>query len=348
AAAQPLPQLRARRTQHDATRGMEEDAPVKRSVAELAGKFKNAASTPDTEQGPTSKPIRRRPPPRSLQIPPHTPVEPERADGAISPFAARPKRNSALIEKLQANLLLSPTALLPSPKSPGFMLIGPSFAPPSPSPTPGHNTSSLTSVAVATPVTPTSPLPLLSPQSEEEVPASFEIPASAAEGAVLPSINKSRARLSIKRRPPSRRNRVSSSGEEEGGVSPNTEDPPLLAPSSEAKGGRSQRVEEKEKEQLRVSRRCLIQSPLARGSTAPRRHRGPRITWRPNPHAHNLGPRHSLRPPTALSPMEEQEEEEEEEEEVSLRGIQTSVYQWERRRRERAGAGTGRKCPVHT
>jgi len=46
----------------------------------------------------------------------------------------------------------------------------------------------------------------------------------------------SRARLSIKRRPPSRRNRVSSSGEEEGAVSPNTEDTPLLAPSSEPGG----------------------------------------------------------------------------------------------------------------
>ncbi|KAJ3589427.1 hypothetical protein NHX12_010272 [Muraenolepis orangiensis] len=39
-----------------------------------------------------------------------------------------------------------------------------------------------------------------------------------------------RPRLSIKRRPPSRRNRLSSSGEE-GGVSPTSADTPLLAPS---------------------------------------------------------------------------------------------------------------------
>ncbi|CAL8363508.1 unnamed protein product [Lota lota] len=197
---------------------MEEEAPAKRSVAELAGKFKNAG--PDHELGLEPKSVRRRPP-RSLQIQTHTSAEHEKADAALPPFAAgKPKRNSALIEKLQANLALSPSALLPSPKSPGFKFTAPSFTPPC------HSTSSLTPVAAVMPVTPTSP------QSKEEVPASFETPPSAQDGAMLVSINKSRARLSIKRRPPSRRNRTSSSGEE-GVVSPSMEDTPLLAPSNQ-------------------------------------------------------------------------------------------------------------------
>ncbi|CAL8280756.1 unnamed protein product [Arctogadus glacialis] len=203
---------------------MEEEAPVKRSVAELAGKFKNVV--PDNEPAP--KPVRLRPP-RSLQIQLQHPAEQEKADGATTQLAAgRPKRNSALIEKLQANLALSPSALLTSPLSPGFKFAPPAFTPPSPC----RPASCHTPVAGVTPVTPTSPLAVLTPQSEEEAPASFETPPSAQDGAVLVSIIKTRARLSIKRRPPSRRNRTASSGEE-GGVSPSTEDTPPLAPSSQ-------------------------------------------------------------------------------------------------------------------
>ncbi|XP_036380344.1 duboraya isoform X2 [Megalops cyprinoides] len=160
---------------------MEEDSLVKPSVAELAGRFKGHA------------------------LPMPTAVEGKPAVTSPHPPKVKPK-NSPLIEKLQANLALSPTALLPSPKSPGVKL----------QPSPPFSLSP-----------PCSPLsaPLRPPQrqlSVEEAPASFEKPA---EGGVLPSINKSRARGSVKRRPPTRQHRKScgDEGGAGGGSTPSPE-----------------------------------------------------------------------------------------------------------------------------
>ncbi|KAK2827972.1 hypothetical protein Q5P01_019006 [Channa striata] len=184
---------------------MEEAAPSRRSVAELAGKFKGSAPPQDAAANETDKPVRRRPP-RSLHIPKPAADEQEQSpDGTSQPTPA--KRNS-LIEKLQAQLVLSPTAKVTSPKSPGFRLLPPAFAPPAPGSTPGTASSK---------TTPTSPV-ATTPVSEEERPVSFEDPLAAGEGSVLPSMNKSRARHSLRRRPPSRRHRKSSSGDEVGVV----------------------------------------------------------------------------------------------------------------------------------
>ncbi|XP_075994008.1 duboraya isoform X2 [Genypterus blacodes] len=153
------------------------------------------------------KPVRRRPP-RSLQLKVPTEQQ-EKPPDVTSPLPAKAKRNSALIEKLQANLVLSPTALLPSPMSPGLRFLPPSFTPPSPASTP--SSAPVTAATTPSSVTPTSPT---SPQGEEEGPASFEAPPT--EGTKLLSINKSRARHSIRRRPPSRRHRESSTGDDVG------------------------------------------------------------------------------------------------------------------------------------
>ncbi|XP_061558035.1 duboraya [Phycodurus eques] len=187
----------------------EERTASRPTVAELAGRFKGASPPPASE---TEKPARRRPP-RSLQLPKTHVDEHERPTGVTSPVKA--KRNSALIEKLQTNLVLSPAALLPSPKSPGFRLL-PHFSPPSsPSPTTGSPSSTLTS-----------PSPVsTSLVTEEEGPVSFEAPPTAAEGSLLINVNKSRARHSLRRRPPSRRHRKSSSGEEVGVATEETDTP---------------------------------------------------------------------------------------------------------------------------
>ncbi|XP_038565169.1 duboraya isoform X5 [Micropterus salmoides] len=179
---------------------MEGEAPPRRSVAELAGRFKCSAPPHDAAGNDTEKPVRRRPP-RSLQLPKTHGDDQEQPPGVTSPLPTKAKRNSALIEKLQANLALSPSAMLPSPKSPGFRLLPPAF-PPASAPV---TTSSTT--------TPTSPV-IVSPLTEEEGPATFEAPPTVAEGSILMNINKSRARHSIRRRPPSRRHRTSSSGDE--------------------------------------------------------------------------------------------------------------------------------------
>ncbi|KAM9728238.1 duboraya, partial [Menidia menidia] len=161
---------------------MEDEAPPRPSVAELAGRFRGSAPQSAPPRTEAEKPVRRRPP-RTLALPPRDPEPPPAAGGP--PI----KRNSALIEKLQANLALSPTA--PPLKSPG----------PRQSP-----------VAMATPASPTGPA-----HAEEEGPASFEAPPTAKDGNLLSSFNKGRARLSIRRRPPSRRHRKSSSEEGGGG-----------------------------------------------------------------------------------------------------------------------------------
>ncbi|XP_020488945.1 duboraya [Labrus bergylta] len=187
---------------------MEEEALPRRSVADLAGRFKGLAPPQDAAGEKTEKPVRRRPP-RSLQIPkPHE--DNQEPEGVTSTLPVKVKRNSALIEKLQANLALSPTALLPSPKSPGFRLLPPSFPPQSP-------VSAPVTTVTTTPSTPTPLSPVAtSPLTEEEGPASFEAPPIPEEGSILSNINKSRARHSTRRRPPSRRHRKTSSGDEVG------------------------------------------------------------------------------------------------------------------------------------
>ncbi|XP_051903504.1 duboraya isoform X1 [Hippocampus zosterae] len=178
----------------------EEQTASRPSVAKLAGMFKGSSPPPASETL-QEKPVRRRPP-RSLQLPKSHGDEHERPSGVTSPVKA--KRNSALIEKLQANLALSPANLLPSPKSPGFRLLPPFSPPSSPSPTAGTPSPTLTSPSSIS----------TSLVTEEEGPVSFEAPPTAAEGSLLMNVNKSRARHSLRRRPPSRRHRKSSNGEE--------------------------------------------------------------------------------------------------------------------------------------
>ncbi|XP_026862397.2 duboraya isoform X1 [Electrophorus electricus] len=186
---------------------------IKTSVAELAGKFTCKTSFPTEPEGPLQdKPVRKRPPGK-LQLPVSSDVGHghEEQKGEVTSHPPRRNRNSALIEKLQANLNRSPTALLPSPMSPGAM---------KPHPAPFSPTS---------PCSPCTP-PAIHTPSQEEVPASFETPA---EGKVLQSINKGRARHSIKRRPPSRRQRNPSEdevgAEEEKTVAPGSESTPTGA-----------------------------------------------------------------------------------------------------------------------
>ncbi|KAJ7990173.1 hypothetical protein DPEC_G00297570 [Dallia pectoralis] len=96
-----------------------------------------------------------------------------------------------LIGRLQANLALSPTCLLTLPKSPRGNLPSVTFCPISPCSSQSPTRS-----------------------NEEEEPITFDMPA---EGTPLLSFNKSRARLSFKRRPPTRQHRQSCG--EEGVVS---------------------------------------------------------------------------------------------------------------------------------
>ncbi|XP_053188066.1 duboraya [Scomber japonicus] len=197
-----------------------EEAPSRRSVAELAGRFKAPAASTDAAATETEKPVRRRPP-RTLQLT-KPPADDQEAPEVTSPQPGKVKRNSALIEKLQANLALSPTALLPSPKSPGFRMLPAGFVLPAP-------VSALeTTVTTSSTATPTNPVSL-SPATAEELPTSFEEPPTAAEGSILPSINKGRARHSIRRRPPSRRHRKTSS-EDDGGVTNEGEDTTPTSP----------------------------------------------------------------------------------------------------------------------
>ncbi|XP_062872796.1 capZ-interacting protein isoform X2 [Trichomycterus rosablanca] len=153
-------------TSECATGRMEEASPVKSIVAELAGKLKDHAQ----------------PMPRNEEKPVIAP-----------PPAPKPKlKNSPLIEKLQANLTLTPTVLLTSTKSPEVRQQAVPFCLVSPCQT----------------QSPT--LRPLQQSGTDEVPISFEQPA---EGTLLPSFNKSRVRLSFNRRPPTRQHRKSA-GEE--------------------------------------------------------------------------------------------------------------------------------------
>ncbi|RVE65106.1 hypothetical protein OJAV_G00132540 [Oryzias javanicus] len=165
-----------------------EDSPSKPSVAELAGRLKgHILPMPNSND---ESPFRKRPP-CSLKLQ-HQTHENEESENSVPPKPHAKMKNSAIIEKLQANLALSPTALLPSAKSPEGKL----------------------QPSTLTPTTPSSPFsPTLRPShqsSEEEDPISFDSPP---EGATLPNFNKTRARLSFKRRPPTRQHRRSAGDE---------------------------------------------------------------------------------------------------------------------------------------
>lgn len=179
------------------------DSPSQPSVAELAGRFKGHILPMPTSNN--EPPFRKRPP-CSLKLPPQRDNDNEDAQKTLSPNPLKVRtRNSALIEKLQANLALSPTALLPSPKSPDVKL--PPAAPLSPTSPQSPRSPGL------------SPHSLRPPQlsSEEEDPVSFETPP---EGTTLPSLHKTRARLSFKRRPPTRQHRRSAGEEDAASLSP--------------------------------------------------------------------------------------------------------------------------------
>ncbi|XP_029086753.1 capZ-interacting protein isoform X3 [Monodon monoceros] len=160
------------------------------SVAQLAGRFREQAAAAKT---PASKPTRRKPPCSLSLFPPRVELG-QNGEEKSPPNASHPPKvkvkSSPLIEKLQANLVLDPAALLPgaSPKSPGLKaMVSPFHSPPS---------------------TPSSPGVWSRASEPEEMPVSFDQPP---EGSHLPSYNKVRTRGSIKRRPPSRRFRRSQS-----------------------------------------------------------------------------------------------------------------------------------------
>lgn len=209
---------------------MEKDPPSKPSVAELAGKFKGHILPM-----PSAHNEFRRRPPCSLKL--HNPKEnsedSDKTNVPPSSFKIKAK-NSAIIEKLQANLALSPTSLLPSPKSPDVNL-QPTTSPPTTLP--------------CSPLSPLSPNLRSSHQSsEDEEPVSFSDPP---EGTPLHSFNKTRARLSFKRRPPTRQHRRSAGDEASlvrGSLSPcelnspteNGEDPDQVFNSPEEDDGHRQ------------------------------------------------------------------------------------------------------------
>ncbi|XP_043929038.1 capZ-interacting protein [Protopterus annectens] len=116
--------------------------------------------------------------------------EEKAADGGISQASKVKSKLSPGIGKLQTNLNFDPAALRPGgpPKSPGLKLVhSPNISP------------------ASTPTTPPTPTTLSQP-IHDEVPVGFENPP---EGAPLQSFNKGRTRLSMKRRPPSRKHRRS-------------------------------------------------------------------------------------------------------------------------------------------
>ncbi|XP_028276011.1 capZ-interacting protein isoform X2 [Parambassis ranga] len=212
-----------------------EDSPSKPSVAELAGRFKGHILPAPNDELPF-----RRKPPSSLKLHNQSDNNEESDKSTAPPTPSKIKmKNSAIFEKLQANLALSPTALLPSPKSPEVKLQ------PAPAPVP----------APLSPTSPRSPLTPLSPtlrpsrqSSEEEDPVGFESPP---EGNPLPSFNKTRARLSFKRRPPTRQHRRSA-GEEAGAFGSSLSPCELYSPKENGDKDRvlDSPTEEAENEQL--------------------------------------------------------------------------------------------------
>ncbi|KAG7224722.1 hypothetical protein INR49_004613, partial [Caranx melampygus] len=194
-----------------------EEAVSRRSVAELAGRF---TAPPHNAAGSEAEKLVRRRPPRTLPLPTTRGDEQEQSPGVTSPLPSKAKRNSALIEKLQVRLGSFPCSpgLQPHPlsKEPWLQLLPPTLTPTSPGSAPETVVTSLCTVTPTSPVT-------ASPVTEEEGPTSFEAPPTVTEGSILPSMNKSRARVSIRRRPPSRRHRKSSSGDEVGVTNDSTD-----------------------------------------------------------------------------------------------------------------------------
>ncbi|XP_061733990.1 capZ-interacting protein isoform X1 [Nerophis ophidion] len=167
-----------------------EDSPPKPSVAELAGRFKgHILPVPSAHD---KSPHRRTLPPCSLKFPKRkNDTDKSKTNIApVSPVQVRMKSPS-VIEGLQANLALSPTALLPSPKSAADVNPRPESPPCDSSPARDTLTPTLRPLQVAV---------------EEDKPVGFDSPP---EGMPLPSFTKTRARLSFRRRPPTRQHRKS-------------------------------------------------------------------------------------------------------------------------------------------
>ncbi|KAI4877919.1 hypothetical protein NFI96_017411 [Prochilodus magdalenae] len=279
----------------------QKESVVKRSVAELAGKFACQSDVPKGPEG--NKPVRRRPP-RSLPLPASNDAaqnQDEQQKGEVTSHPPRKQRNSALIEKLQANLALSPSGLLPSPLSPG------ATKPP---------------VLTFSPDSPCSPAgPAVAPKPSKEAPASFEKPA---EGTVLQSINKGRARHSIKRRPPSRRHRKSSSDdvgtEEEKTTSPVSE--------SSAPGGKEEDVFEKQKVEEKKDGSAEPAPSTSEEQTEPNQSASPDSEQKPTPEE-NMETKACEEVPVSSEKEEKIEEEEKKPDEPHLANSTSETIQQE-------------------
>ncbi|XP_067849146.1 capZ-interacting protein-like isoform X2 [Heptranchias perlo] len=188
------------------------------SVAALASKFSHKTSnTLEKDEKLPRGPIRKKPP-CSLPLcgnsrntkteTDHNGDEKPSVNDSSHHSKLKLKTSSPLIEKLQASLLLSPTALFPGvgPKSPLKSSISPFASPASTPDSPGvHSQSS----------------------ESDGGPVTFDQPT---EAEPLHSLHKSRARVSMKRRPPSRRFRRSVTEDTDNSGSPET-----LKPASSAK-----------------------------------------------------------------------------------------------------------------
>ncbi|XP_078416129.1 capZ-interacting protein isoform X1 [Cetorhinus maximus] len=181
------------------------------SVAALASKFRQEPSnTLEKNEKQFKGPIRKKPPcslplcgmKNNTETGHNADEKPPVNDSTHRP-KLKVKTSSPLIEKLQANLLLSPTALLPGvgPKSPLKSSFSPFASPAS---------------------TPDSPGACSQSSESDGGPATFDQPA---EGEPLRSFHKSRARVSLKRRPPSRRFRRSVAEESSNSGTPEKETP---------------------------------------------------------------------------------------------------------------------------
>ncbi|CAL8348964.1 unnamed protein product, partial [Arctogadus glacialis] len=161
---------------------MEEGSPFK-SVAELAGRFRGhtIASPASNEER-----IHRRKLPCALKL--SSPRD-EKGGESQKPVILLPKpfkvkiKNNSIIEKLQANLALSPSSLFPLPRTPEVKLRT-ACAPPSPAPVPCSPGTPRSSPA---PPPPPPPHIRQSSKEEEEEAVCFESPP---EGNPLPSFNK--------------------------------------------------------------------------------------------------------------------------------------------------------------
>ncbi|XP_007894010.1 capZ-interacting protein [Callorhinchus milii] len=180
----------------DTTQTVEEKPMM--SVAALASRFSHGTSNAlEKHEKPINRPTRRKPP---CSLPLHCTSGEIKTEsdhnGAEKPpindssrhLKLKMKTSSPLIEKLQASLVLSPTVLLPGicPKSPLKSCFSPFGSPPSTPSSPGIRSRSS--------------------ESADESPVTFDQPPGAEP---LQSLHKGRVRLSLKRRPPSRRFRKS-------------------------------------------------------------------------------------------------------------------------------------------